>query len=114
MSVVSDIRSAMRPAKLAPWELKGLFQSIELVLQRAPATPVDVEIPSVTDSGRAYMLLLRLRGGVISSFTVDHEPDQTTPSFVAYHEQRAKWLAEKAARDQAPEPGSKRDTEAGR
>ncbi|MGE4424976.1 MAG: hypothetical protein AB7G37_00825 [Solirubrobacteraceae bacterium] len=100
MSVASDIRRALRPAALSPDETKTLFRVLGQLVRDAPHTTHSqgVEIPSLTESGHAYILTVYLRGGRIHRFEVDHDPDLESPAWQAYATKRAEWEAEIAAR----------------
>lgn len=98
MSVRSDIRRAMRPAQLEPWEDDALFVAIRKAISNERVGPgANIVVPAITKAGNAYVLTLHLRGGIIDRFEVDHDPDMDGPEMRAYLEKRAEYEAERGA-----------------
>lgn len=96
MSIRADIRRALRPAEMEPWEDRVLFAAIRQVIRRIPSGD-GVQIPAITKAGKAYLLTLQVVGGVIDRFEVEHEPDRGTPAFLAYLAKLAEHEAERGA-----------------
>jgi len=96
VSVRSDIRRALRPAQLEPWEDHALFVAIRSALKHVPSGD-RVQLPAITKAGKAYLLTFYVVGGVIDRFEVDHDPDRRSPAFLAYLEKLAEYEAERGA-----------------